>query len=124
MLTRGHQVTLCRARPAEQFSKIGAGLGPGTRWVLKKELEMADVTVMADASVREIKSKSVLIERDGSAQSIEADTVVLATGFLWDDTLYEAVKDLAPEVHALGVSVVNSHMIHGIYEAFSLALKM
>jgi 2,4-dienoyl-CoA reductase (NADPH2) len=120
----GHQVTLCRARPAKQLGKIGAGLGPGTRWVLKKELDLANVTVMADAPVKEIKENGVVIEKDGSPELIEADTVVLATGFLWDDTVHEAVKDLAPEVYALGVSVVDSHMIQGIYEAFRLAMKI
>ena len=85
---------------------------------------MTNVIVMADAPVREIKENGVVIEKDGSAQFIEADTVVLATGFLWDDTLYEGVKELAPEVYALGVSVVDSHMIHGIYEAFELAMKI
>lgn len=124
VLMKGHQVTLCRARPGEQLGRIGAGLGPGTRWVLKKDLDLSSVTVMADAWLKHIKVNEAVIERDGSERSIPVDTVVLATGFVWDDTLYEKIKDLAPEVHALGVGVVDGHMIQGIYEAFGLAMKI
>ena len=124
VLMKGHQVTLCRARAGEQLGRIGAGLGPGTRWVLKKELDLSNVTVMADSWVREIETKRVLIEKDGSEQSLNVDTVVLATGFIWDDILYEKVKDFAPEVYTLGVHVVDGHMIQGIYEAFHLAVKI
>ncbi len=124
VVTKGHQVTLCRARAGEPMGRIGAGLGPGTRWVLKKELDISHVTVMADAWLKQIKENVAVIEKDGSELSIPVDTVVLATGFIWDDTLYEALKDSAPEVHALGVHVVDGHMIQGIYEAFELAMKI
>ena len=124
VLMKGHQVTLCRARSGEQLGRIGAGLGPGTRWVLKKDLDLSNVTVMADAWIKEIEAKGVVIEKDGSEQSLNVDTVVLATGFIWDDTLHEKVKDFAPEVYTLGVHVVDGHMIQGIYEAFHLAMKI
>jgi NADH dehydrogenase FAD-containing subunit len=106
------------------LGRIGAGLGPGTRWVLKKELDLSSVTVMADAWVREIEEKKVLIEKDGSEQSLNVDTVVLATGFKWDDTLHKKIKNSAPEVYTLGVHVVDGHMVQGIYEAFRLAMKI
>lgn len=124
VLKKGHQVILCRARPLEQFGEIGEGLGPGTKWVLRKELNMANVQIMSDAPVKEIKEDGVIIEKDSSLEFIKADTVVLATGFTWDNSLYEAIKDLAPEVYTAGVASTNDHMIKGIYEAFEVALKI
>ena len=85
---------------------------------------MANIRIMADAPVKEIKKNGVVINKDGRDKLIEADSVVLATGFTWDNTLYEALRGLAPEVYTAGVSTVDGHMIQGIYEAFKLGLKI
>ncbi|MDP6179656.1 MAG: FAD-dependent oxidoreductase, partial [Desulfatiglandales bacterium] len=124
LLKKGHQVILCRARPREQLGKIGEGLGSGTKWVLKKELKMANVQINADAPVEEIKENGVFIKRDGTRQFIEADTVVLATGFTWDNTLYEAIKGSAPEVYTAGAASTVGHMIEGVCDAFDVAMKI
>lgn len=121
---KGHQVVLCRARQGLPMGKIGRGLGPGTKWVLVKELEMANVQTMADWAIKEIRKDGVVVVRDGSDKFIEADTVVLATGFTWDDSLLKSIEGLVPVVHAAGIASTTDHLIAGIREAFELAMKI
>jgi len=113
---RGHEVTL-----VEQMDRIGEGLGPGTRWVLKKELDLAKVRVLCKAPVREIHEKGVVVEVGGARQSLEADTVILATGFMQDSSLYETMKDMAREVYPVVAAVTKGHLIHGVSEAYERA---
>ena len=119
LLKKGHQVTLL-----VRSDKVGKGLGPGTKWVLKKQLKLAGVQIISNAPVKEIKSNGVIIEKDGFQQFVQADTVVLATGFIRETTLYENIKDLAPEVHIVGSGPFISHTIESIGEAFEIASKI
>jgi len=118
LLKKGHQVTL-----VVRSDRIGKGLGPGTKWVLKKELKLTNVQIISNAPVKEIKKNGVMIEKDGLEQFIQADTVVLATGFVPDTSLYESIKNLAPEVYIAGTATVG-HMIEGIGKAFEVAIKI
>jgi 2,4-dienoyl-CoA reductase (NADPH2) len=118
LLKKGHQVTL-----VVRSERIGKGLGPGTKWVLKKELDLANVQIIFNAPVKEIKENGVMIEKDGLEQFIRADTVVLATGFVPDTSVYESIKNLAPEVYIAGAATVG-HMIEGIGKAFEVAMKI
>lgn len=118
LLKKGHQVTL-----VVRSDRIGKGLGPGTKWVLKKELDLANIQIILNAPVKEIKENGVLIEKDGLEQFIPAESVVLATGFVPDTSLYESIKNLAPEVYIAGTATVG-HMIEGIGNAFEMALKI
>jgi thioredoxin reductase len=118
LLKKGHQVTL-----VVRSDRIGKGIGAGTKWVLKKAMDSANVQVISNAPVKEIKANGVVIERDGSEQFIEADTVVLATGFVSDTSLYESLKNLGPAVHIAGTATVG-HMIEGIGNAFEVAMKI
>ena len=119
LLRKGHQVTL-----VEQLDRIGEGLGQGTKWVLKKELALSKVNVMTNAPVTEILPEGVAIEKKGSRQVIPGDTVVLATGFINDDTFYKKVKDLAKEVYIVGNKPTVGHAIDFVGEAFEIALKI
>jgi len=118
LLKKGHQVTL-----VVRSDRVGNGLGPGTKWVLKKELNMANVEIITNAPIKEIKENGVTIEKDGIEQFIQADTVVLATGFVPDTSLYESIKNLAPEIYIAGTDTIG-HMIEGIGNAFEVAIKI
>jgi 2,4-dienoyl-CoA reductase (NADPH2) len=118
LLKKGHQVTL-----VVRSDRIGKGLGPGTKWVLKKELRLTNVQIISNAPVKEIKKNGVMIEKDGLEQFIQADTVVLATGFVPDTSVYESIKNLSPEVYIAGTATVG-HMIEGIGKAFEVAIKI
>ena len=92
--------------------------------MIKKELELSGVQMITGTRVKAIKADGVVIDRGGAEQLIEADTVVLATGYVPDISLYESIKNLAPEVYVAGMAAVTGHTIAGIGNAFEVAMKI
>ncbi|MFI9081510.1 FAD-dependent oxidoreductase [Streptomyces sioyaensis] len=71
-----HEVTLLR-----RGSRIGAGVGPSTRWVVIDELHRHGVRFLPRIRYEEITRTGVLVRHaDNSPLLVEADSVVLATG--------------------------------------------
>lgn len=119
LANRGHKVTL-----VEQLDTIGYGLGPGTKWVLLKELKHANVSVLSSAPVTEIRKTEVVVRNGNGEQFLEVDTVVLATGSVLDTSVYDAVRSLAPEVYFPGKGKTVGHTIEALSDAFQIALSI
>lgn len=100
LMKRGRDVVII-----EESDEFGAGMpdtGPKPnmiRWLLKNDVEMH-----RDVIVVEINDKGVLIaNKDGSnPRQITVDTVVTTLPMETNLALYEQLKDLAPEVYAVG----------------------
>ncbi|MFC5724659.1 FAD-dependent oxidoreductase [Streptomyces gamaensis] len=74
--TTGREVTLLR-----RGERIGAGIGPSTRWVALCELRARRVRMLTGVRYREITRDGVRItDAEGTERHIAADTVVLAAG--------------------------------------------
>lgn len=116
---RGHEVTLISRQ-----RRIGGTVGGSTRWVLAKEVSIAGVNVITEASVREITPDTVRYERKGLQEAIPADTVLLAAGLKPNYELYEALKSAAPEVHLIGDPEGAMHAIDSVTKAFRTALAV
>lgn len=83
----------------EMLPKIGSGIGPSTKWVFLKELEMLGVDTFAGATVTRIDAQGVSYEQDGKINTVAADTVVVALGSSSQD-------DLSVELRAAGFDVL------------------
>ncbi|AYN38350.1 2,4-dienoyl-CoA reductase [Streptomyces dangxiongensis] len=93
-------------RPAEtprrvtvmrRSGRIGAGIGPSTRWVVMEELRAAGVRLLTDIAYQEITRDGVIVVgADGNRQLVDADHVVLATG-------QESERDVVATLHRAGV---------------------
>ncbi len=116
LLKKGHQVTLVL-----RSDRLGKGLGPGTKWVVKKELKFTNIRVISNALIKEVKKNGVMIEKEGVEEFIPCDNVVLATGFIPDTSFYKTIKDFAPEVYVVKTI---GHMIGGIGKAFEVAMRI
>lgn len=91
------EVTLLR-----RGRRIGAGIGPSTRWVVMRNLRAAGVRMLTGVTYREITPTGVLVtDAEGRHRSLDADHVVLAVG-------QAPVDELAPLLHAAGVPVVTA----------------
>ncbi|OON82302.1 oxidoreductase [Streptomyces tsukubensis] len=61
--------------------RVGAGIGPSTRWVVMRELRAAGVELLTGVGYEEITREGVLVrEAEGGLRLVEADHVVLASG--------------------------------------------
>ncbi|MCL6300717.1 oxidoreductase [Streptomyces kronopolitis] len=91
------EVTLLR-----RGRRIGAGIGPSTRWVVMRNLRAAGVRMLTGVTYRKITPTGVLVtDAEGRHRSLDADHVVLAVG-------QAPVDELAPLLHAAGVPVVTA----------------
>nr|BBC48405.1 NADH:FMN oxidoreductase [Streptomyces sp.] len=91
------EVTLLR-----RGRRIGAGIGPSTRWVVMRNLRAAGVRMLTGVTYREITPTGVLVtDAEGRHRSLDADHVVLAVG-------QAPVDELAPLLHAACVPVVTA----------------
>ncbi len=91
------QVTLVR-----RGSKIGDSLGRSTRWVILQELRSLGVNAITEAQYKEINETGLLISVEGREQLLEADTIVIATGYEIDSRFAEKWQEAAAEIHVVG----------------------
>jgi pyruvate/2-oxoglutarate dehydrogenase complex dihydrolipoamide dehydrogenase (E3) component len=62
-----------------------------------------NVVTITEAVAKEITDKGlVYTDKDGNEQTIDAATVITALPLKADETLYGALKDVAPEVYNIG----------------------
>lgn len=70
--------------------------------MLEDLLNYYKADIRLSTAVKEIKDKTVVVEKDGVTSEIQADTVVLAAGFVENDQLYTALKDCGKELAIIG----------------------
>ncbi|MFJ7150385.1 FAD-dependent oxidoreductase [Streptomyces sp. NPDC100445] len=86
------QVTVMR-----RGGRIGAGIGPSTRWVVMERLRAAGVCLLTGVAYQEITRDGVIVVgAEGDRRLVAADHVVLATG-------QESERDVAAVLRRAGV---------------------
>nr|AFG19406.1 MycA1 [Streptomyces flaveolus] len=87
-----------RVTVMRRSGRIGAGIGPSTRWVVMEELRACGVRLLTGVAYEGITPEGVVvIGAEGERRLVEADHVVLATG-------QESRRDLVAPLHRAGVS--------------------
>jgi 2,4-dienoyl-CoA reductase (NADPH2) len=98
----GRTVTLMRRR-----GRIGAGIGPSTRWVAMAELRAAGVETLVGVEYEEITRDGVVVrDADGERRLVPADHVVLAAG-------QEAERDARATLRRAGVPFEEAGGVRG-----------
>lgn len=89
---------------------------------MEKLLSEIGVRILANTEVLEITDEGIAIaHKCGETASLEADTVVLATGFEPNDELLPALKDKVPEIYTIGDCVAPRKVINAVWEGFRFA---
>jgi len=106
----------------EKLSRIGRDIGATTRWIVIGQLEKYGVEVITDSEVTEITEAGVMIEKDTERGHLDADSIILATGFRPDRSLLEQLSERQgrPEVYAIGDCVEPRKAIEAIHEGFNI----
>lgn len=123
------QVTLSLLKKAgnnitivEKLPRIGRDVGVTTRWIVIGQLEQYGVEVITDTEVTEITGEGIVIEKDAKQSCLEADSIVLASGYQANRSLFEQLKERqdGPEVYAIGDCVEPRKALEAIHEGFKV----
>jgi len=79
--------------------------------------------MLTNVKCRQINEKGVILtSKDGTEQTIEADTVVLAVGAKPNIELFESLKEKVPEILLVGDCVEPRRIIDAISDGFRIGL--
>ena len=107
--------------------RVGGGFGISTRWVMEREMEDAGIKSVTGVKVKEIKEEpesGVLYEKEGQETFIPAEIVIIATGYVPNDSLSKHLNGLVPEVYTIGDCVKVRTAMEAIHEGFKVGLTI
>ena len=110
----------------EMLPKVGKDIGPSTRWVVLKKLDIYGVKVMAKTKLLEIQSDGVLcLVNDNEEVTITADSVVLAMGALPVNSLAAELEKVMPgKVSLLGDANQPANAARAIEAGFKVGVEL
>lgn len=106
----------------EMLKRIGADIGPSTRWVIIGRLRDAGVRIETNAKAIAVTESGVRVERDGKQEEFHGDTVVLAAGMSSVDGTPGQIK--APQVYRIGDCVSPRKIKEAVEEGTKAALEI
>lgn len=82
------------------------------------------VRILTNTRVKQIKSNSVTIERNGIEKVIEADAVVVAVGVKAKNELKSKLKDVVPKLFCIGDCKNPGNILDAVHEGFKIGLQV
>jgi 2,4-dienoyl-CoA reductase (NADPH2) len=110
----------------EMLPKVGKDIGPSTRWVVLKKLDLYGVKVMTKTRLLEITPRGVVCRgEDEQSLEIPTDTVVLAMGAVSQNTLAEQLeKIMAGKVRLIGDANEVANAAQAVEEGFKAGIEL
>ena len=104
---KGKKITI-----VEAIKRLAADMLPLVRRRRMDGLREKEVATLTSTTCEEIKPDGVVITTaDGQKQTLPADTVVLAAGFIPNDALFKALDGKVPEIYNIGDSAQVRHIL-------------
>ncbi len=108
----------------EMQKAFGKDINPGARWSMMARVRQLGISLISESKVTEIRRAGVLIERDGAAQLLPADSIVLATGAQPANALYEALRGEIAQLDIIGDAASVAQIADAIRAAYTLASRL
>ncbi|NLL17945.1 MAG: FAD-dependent oxidoreductase [Clostridia bacterium] len=108
----------------EMDKKAGKGLGQSTRWSMLADLKRLGIKTLVKHKVVDVGAQGVLVESGGDARWLPAQTVVVATGALANNSLHQELKAMNIKCHVIGDAAGPRSVLEAVREAFDLAVSM
>jgi pyruvate/2-oxoglutarate dehydrogenase complex dihydrolipoamide dehydrogenase (E3) component len=116
---KGKEITIL-----EMLGRIGNDIGRTTRWTVMQRLKAAQVRMESRAKVVKITGQGAIVERNGSAELVQGDSVVLAVGMKCENRLAKELKGKVPELHIIGDAAEPRRIINAVQEGFGVAREI
>ncbi len=108
----------------EELPEILLGVSIFNRFTMMRELSSLGVKSHVRAKVLEIKEDGVAIAEEGGKNFLEADTILIATGFIADHETYERFGEMADEVYPIGDIVEARKIYDAVQEGFLIGKEI
>jgi len=105
----------------EMLRRIGMDMVPMAILMLYQRLKKLGVVMITNAKVEEITKDSVIYEKDGVKQTVEADNVVLAMGSRPNVNLMNALDGKAAKIYPIGSAKEPGNILKAIHGGYRLA---
>jgi len=100
-------------------------VGPSTRWVLLKELQLRNIATITQATMKEIDDNHVVYtDSQGNDVTLLADTVVLAMGSRPEASLAKKLEQVGVDVRLVGDANKCGRIGNAIEDGFKLACEV
>ena len=117
----GHECILIDRLPKESLL---TELMDSLNETLKTTCEEMGIRLYDQTELKEIHTHSVVIEKDGAAQTLSCDTVVLSLGLHPDLEKQEALRFLAPETYIIGDANTVGNIRTANTDAFNICVEI
>jgi pyruvate/2-oxoglutarate dehydrogenase complex dihydrolipoamide dehydrogenase (E3) component len=118
LMNRGKEVAII-----EESGRIGADIGMMHRWLFIKNLREGGAKLITKAKVLEITDRGVKIERAGTEELVEADTVV-KVGITKNLALAEELKAKVPVLYLVGDCTDPGMLMEAVASGFLVGQKV
>lgn len=109
----------------EMARRMGQDVGPSTRWVIMKELDLRGVKLVTQAKMKEISDKKIVYtDSEGNDVSIVADSIVLAMGSRPENSLVLALEGIGTETKVIGDAKKCGRIGNAIEDGFTLGVSV
>ena len=110
----------------EALKSIASDVGQNNRPFLLQRLYQKKIKILTQSAVKEIFEDSVLItDKDGNQQTINGDTMVLATGLKSDQKLFKKLKSrCSADIYTAGDCIKPRRIRDAIYEGFNIGNRI
>jgi 2,4-dienoyl-CoA reductase (NADPH2) len=108
----------------EMLSKIGKDIGQSTRWSILQDIHRRGIKTQVSSKIIEITLEAVVYEKENNLVSLPAKTVILAVGAVPENSLYEQLKPVIPELYLIGDAKSPRKAIEAVREGFEVGLKI
>lgn len=116
---KGKEITIL-----EMLGRIGNDIGRTTRWTVMQRLKAAQVRMESRAKVVKITEQGAIVERNGSAELVQGDSVVLAVGIKCENSLAKELQGKVPQLHVIGDAAEPRRIINAVQEGFGVAREI
>lgn len=115
----GHEVTIVEALP----TFMAAASEQDVEYA-ERAFALNNGKIMLSTKVESISEKTVKVTNENGTVELEADTVIIATGYKADNGFVKELKDNFDTVYNIGDSVKTRNVYFAIHEAYELAANI
>jgi len=117
---KGKKVTII-----EMLKRMAADMFPMARRRLLDGLRANQVTMLASTKCEEITEGGVTVTTgEGQRQTIQADTVILAAGYMANDDLFKALEGKVPELYCVGDASQVQRIMEATNDGYRVGLSL